>query len=44
MDLADASIVTAAEILNIRTVFTLDHRDFSATVSVAGTGTRRSRS
>jgi uncharacterized protein len=28
MDLADASLVTAAESLGISTVFTLDHRDF----------------
>ena len=29
MDLADASLITAAEALGTRTVFTLDHRDFS---------------
>ena len=29
MDLADASLVVVAETLNIREIFTLDHRDFS---------------
>jgi len=30
MDLADASVITAAEILGTRKVFTLDRRDFEA--------------
>jgi len=29
LDLADASLVVVAETLNIREIFTLDHRDFS---------------
>lgn len=28
MDLADASLVTAAEVLRVRRIFTLDKRDF----------------
>lgn len=30
MDLADASLISAAESLSIRTVFKLDRRDFEA--------------
>jgi predicted nucleic acid-binding protein len=30
MDLADASLVVAADVLGVDRVFTLDHRDFSA--------------
>jgi len=30
MDLADASLITAAEVLNTRRIFTVDRRDFSA--------------
>ncbi len=30
MDLADASLITAAEVLGTRRIFTVDRRDFSA--------------
>lgn len=43
MDLADASLVTAAETLGTTSVFTLDRRDFSTYRVRAGRGLKRFR-